>query len=204
MASCHIKLKNFPQAKISAGLCQHFMTKHNISDEEYLKKIAKHLQTVAANLQEAAKKTKTNEEEFHGRTLKRSDKFPSGSTKMQVNYTPDSGRFVYAENEIESGEIILEEEPFAKALLINRLESYCLHCFAKLRVAVACETCSNVAFCSKSCRQKADKYHRFECRVFSLLIGSGMSVLPHLALRMVTQSTPDELLSVIVVVNSSI
>lgn len=61
---------------------------------------------------------------------------------------------------------------------------------------VACPDCCGVAFCSVACRDKAcTTYHRFECQYLDLMIGSGMSILCHVALRMVTQAgTPEKVL----------
>lgn len=45
-----------------------------------------------------------------------------------------------------------------------------------------------MAFCKPECRDIAlSTYHRFECKFLNLLIGSGMSILAHTALRMITQ-----------------
>lgn len=53
---------------------------------------------------------------------------------------------------------------------------------------VGCPNCSALAFCSVPCRDTAlSTYHRHECRILDLLIGSGMSVLCHAALRLITQ-----------------
>lgn len=60
----------------------------------------------------------------------------------------------------------------------------------RLVAPVPCEACSGVAFCGRACREAAG-YHRFECRHMGLLLGSGMSVLCHLALRAVTQRNLD-------------
>lgn len=59
----------------------------------------------------------------------------------------------------------------------------------RLLAPVGCPECSGVAFCSVSCKDQAiSSYHCYECHYMDLLVGSGMSILCHLALRMVTQS----------------
>ncbi|XP_043506259.1 SET and MYND domain-containing protein 4-like isoform X2 [Frieseomelitta varia] len=56
---------------------------------------------------------------------------------------------------------------------------------------VGCPDCSSVAFCGRRCRDVAvASYHKYECKILALLIGSGMSVLSMLALRMTTQAGP--------------
>lgn len=60
--------------------------------------------------------------------------------------------------------------------------------FSRLVAPVGCHICSNVAFCTVSCRDEAlNTYHKYECKIMELLLGSGVSVLCHLALRMITQ-----------------
>lgn len=50
-----------------------------------------------------------------------------------------------------------------------------------------------MAFCSPECRDRACAgYHRFECQYLDLMIGSGMSILCHLAFRLVTQGGSPE------------
>lgn len=57
-----------------------------------------------------------------------------------------------------------------------------------------CSNCSGVAFCSLECKNIAcSTYHKFECQFMDLLIGSGMSILCFLALRIITQSMTPEL-----------
>lgn len=61
-------------------------------------------------------------------------------------------------------------------------------CYLRLKCGVPCPTCSGVAFCSSACQTKSLTYHVWECPFMELMIGSGMSVVSHLSLRMVTQS----------------
>lgn len=47
-----------------------------------------------------------------------------------------------------------------------------------------------MAFCKSECRDAAiSSYHKFECKYLDILIGSGMSILSHTALRMITQNS---------------
>ncbi|KAI8431280.1 hypothetical protein MSG28_001305 [Choristoneura fumiferana] len=75
--------------------------------------------------------------------------------------------------------------------LRGRRGTHCLHCFTRLSRCSAeaplwCAGCAGAAFCSARCRRRA-AYHRHECAFQELFIGSGMSILSHIALRMVTQ-----------------
>nr|CAH7752679.1 unnamed protein product [Callosobruchus chinensis] len=119
------------------------------------------------------------------------------SNKIRVEERPSMGRFVVAEDSIKTGEPIVVEPPYAACLLPEMFGTHCHHCFNRLVAPVGCPDCSNVAFCSSACRDTALKaYHRYECKYLDLLIGSGMSILSHTALRMVTQIPLDDCLRI--------
>lgn len=55
-------------------------------------------------------------------------------------------------------------------------------------MAYACPNCAGVAFCSIECQKEAcSTYHPYECKFMDMMIGSGMSILCFIALRMITQ-----------------
>merc|ERR1740128_14799 len=58
----------------------------------------------------------------------------------------------------------------------------------RLTAPVGCEKCRGVAFCSSKCLQEATStYHAVECNILDVFIGSGMSMLSFLAVRMLTR-----------------
>lgn len=55
-------------------------------------------------------------------------------------------------------------------------------------MAYGCPNCAGVAFCSIDCQKEAcSTYHAYECKFMDMMIGSGMSILCFIALRMMTQ-----------------
>ncbi|XP_034230717.1 uncharacterized protein LOC117639272 [Thrips palmi] len=112
---------------------------------------------------------------------------PAASSLLRVSRTKTAGRQMEAAKPIRTGDTLVVESPEAACLLPDKFGTHCLHCFGRLLAPVACETCSGVAFCGHACLQAAKAYHGYECRHLGLLLGSGMSVLCHLALRAVTQ-----------------
>ena len=61
--------------------------------------------------------------------------------------------------------------------------------YARLVSPVGCPECSGVAFCGRECQEVAcGTYHKAECHFLNLFIGLGMSVLCHLALRIVART----------------
>ncbi|KYM93842.1 SET and MYND domain-containing protein 4 [Cyphomyrmex costatus] len=110
------------------------------------------------------------------------------SGALEIRETTTAGKHAVATAEIHPGDILLVEPPLAGCLLPEFYGTHCQHCYARLRAPVGCPNCSCVAFCGKKCKEVAmATYHKYECKVLALLIGSGMSVLSMVALRMVTQ-----------------
>ncbi|XP_034105581.1 SET and MYND domain-containing protein 4 [Drosophila nasuta] len=104
--------------------------------------------------------------------------------------TKEKGRFVVANEGIKTGDVVLCENPVAACLLPSFFGTNCHHCFKRLRTPVACLHCSGIAFCSAQCMGEAcESYHRFECQFMDLFIGSGMSILCFIALRVFTQAS---------------
>nr|CAD7424830.1 unnamed protein product [Timema monikensis] len=111
------------------------------------------------------------------------------SRLLGVSRTEQAGRYVVAREPVATGDTLAVEPAYAACLLPDKFGSHCHHCFARLNAPVACPECSGLAFCSVRCRDEACRsYHRYECHYMDLLIGSGMSILCHVALRMVTQA----------------
>ncbi|KAH8316781.1 hypothetical protein KR074_007712 [Drosophila pseudoananassae] len=114
----------------------------------------------------------------------------SGASKVvKLVETKDKGRFVVANEGVRTGDVVLCEEPVAACLIPSYFGTNCHHCFKRLHTPVSCLHCSGVAFCSAQCMGEAcSSYHRFECEFMDLLIGSGMSILCFIALRIFTQA----------------
>ncbi|XP_018405410.1 PREDICTED: SET and MYND domain-containing protein 4-like [Cyphomyrmex costatus] len=119
------------------------------------------------------------------------------SGALEIRETTTAGKHAVATAEIHPGDILLVEPPLAGCLLPEFYGTHCQHCYARLRAPVGCPNCSCVAFCGKKCKEVAmATYHKYECKVLALLIGSGMSVLSMVALRMVTQEGPQKCLKI--------
>ncbi|KAK6639922.1 hypothetical protein RUM43_008199 [Polyplax serrata] len=118
----------------------------------------------------------------------KNDRYPSASGLLKIRQSTEVGRFAAAADTIPVGATLVVEEPHASLLVPHMLSSHCHHCFTRLVNPVPCRTCSGVAFCTVRCRDEATtNYHRYECQLLGLFLGSGMSILSHLSLRMVTQ-----------------
>uniref|UniRef100_A0A0C9Q6Y6 Smyd4_0 protein n=1 Tax=Fopius arisanus TaxID=64838 RepID=A0A0C9Q6Y6_9HYME len=114
--------------------------------------------------------------------------FPGLSRLVDIRESPDVGKHAVASGDVRVGDTLATEVPLASCLLPDYYGTHCHHCFVRLRAPMGCPHCSTVAFCGRTCRDIAlNSYHKYECKVLVLLIGSGMSILSALALRMVTQ-----------------
>ncbi|XP_057318768.1 SET and MYND domain-containing protein DDB_G0273589 [Microplitis mediator] len=113
---------------------------------------------------------------------------PGISKLVEIQETTEAGKHAVAAEDVQIGNVLACETPLASCLLPEYYGTHCHHCFVRLRAPVGCSVCSSVAFCGRNCRDEALKtYHKYECKILVLLIGSGMSILSMLALRMVTQ-----------------
>ncbi|KAK2583341.1 hypothetical protein KPH14_009340 [Odynerus spinipes] len=113
---------------------------------------------------------------------------PCASALLEIRESKAAGKEAVAAKEIYPGDCLVVEEPLAACLLPEFYGTHCQHCFSRLRAPIGCPECSTVAFCGRKCRDIAvTTYHRYECKILALLIGSGMSVLSMVAYRMITQ-----------------
>lgn len=110
------------------------------------------------------------------------------SSVLEIRETALEGKHAIAAGEIHPGDTLVVEPPLAGCLLPEFYGTHCQHCYARLKAPIGCPNCSCVAFCGRKCRDIAmATYHKYECKILALLIGSGMSVLSMVAFRMVTQ-----------------
>ncbi|RZF38510.1 hypothetical protein LSTR_LSTR006105 [Laodelphax striatellus] len=124
------------------------------------------------------------------------NRLPCLSSFVGLNSSKEEGRFIVAKQPLKSGDVIAVEKPFVAALIPDKYSSHCLHCFKRIIAVVPCRTCSGVGFCSEECRDLATKtYHRYECPFVDLLLGSGMSVLCYISLRIFTRAALTDFLS---------
>ncbi|XP_026667939.1 SET and MYND domain-containing protein 4-like isoform X2 [Ceratina calcarata] len=122
---------------------------------------------------------------------------PSASALLKIEETETAGKRAIAADCIDPGDRLVVEPPYAATLLPEFFGTHCHHCFDRFKAPVGCPDCSSVAFCNRKCRDTAvASYHKYECKILALLIGSGMSVLSMLALRMATQCQVDKCLKI--------
>ncbi|XP_035794036.1 SET and MYND domain-containing protein 4-like [Anopheles albimanus] len=186
VAKCYALCGEDARAEVSAKLF-HSLAGHN---DYALGRLKEDLE----DLRVLKRETPSNEEQkvlptFTGEAANSELKGASSKIKLVGSKDDSRGRYIAAAEDIAPGEPILAEPAIAACLYPKFFGSHCNACFNRLVAPVACPDCCGVAFCSVACRDRAcASYHRFECQYLDLMIGSGMSILCHLALRIVLES----------------
>ncbi|XP_044743193.1 uncharacterized protein LOC123305516 [Chrysoperla carnea] len=177
MARCYMGMGELKKAEVSYTLAEKLETDND--KKTALKKEIQEKSNIDQNLK------KPEEPKIKGGSNK---KYKNASKLIRLLETPKLGRHFVANADIETGDTLLVEEPYAACLMPEYAGSNCHNCFKRIVAPVGCPQCSGIAFCSTSCQEIACKtYHKYECKIMDFLIGSGMSVLCHLALRMITK-----------------
>ena len=97
----------------------------------------------------------------------------SASKSVAIEYGVEKGFYIKSETEIEAGELIVDEPPYASVLLGSNLQTFCYECQEKLaplkQNICYCRQCINVAYCSRECEKKSWPMHRHECKYIKFL-----------------------------------
>jgi len=212
-------MRNYHKAKVILRLAKHFAEKYDNDNAKLKQKLEKLSASIASAMQDENKKNPSQTKDTsnsQGSTssnlihrqenvnFKPGKKFPSACDKFDVKYSLGTGRFAYTKKKVDVGEEILREKPFAACLSTDKMGTFCLHCFTRLKAPISCDTCSNVAFCSRQCKKDAEPYHQYECKIMVLLMGSGMSINVFLALRIITQGSAEQFLKVFIAISESV
>lgn len=108
--------------------------------------------------------------------------------KVKFQQDTYQGRYAVANEYIETGTIIVEENAHCAVVDTNHALTNCQYCFTAVEQLIACPTCANVVFCSTICERLANKsFHKVECPIQASLYSSGASVNCLLALRIISQ-----------------
>ncbi|TRY75163.1 hypothetical protein TCAL_01669, partial [Tigriopus californicus] len=164
--------------------------------------------TEEGNIKEAAlKQIQHDQEEIKADTTRPVLQGPGANTlhppsagkeaegRIRVEFDPNLGRHVVAAADLQVGDLLLQESPYASALYPEQFGSHCQECLHPLKAFIPCRTCSGVAFCSAECAQKGEVYHRVECQFAEALRGFGCSQVARLALRMISQRKFDDVMA---------
>jgi hypothetical protein len=101
-------------------------------------------------------------------------RIPNASNAITIDYSFDQGFYLKATQNIQVGDIIVDEPPYASVLLGDYVETHCSECMILLNLfkmnIANCRCCSRVQYCSSECERTAWKnHHQYECKYFNLL-----------------------------------
>ena len=93
------------------------------------------------------------------------DHLPCMSDSLEVEYSPERGRFAVASKFIPAGSVLIVEPAVAAVCREEFSQRYCDLCYGQIQLRLLpCPGCAEVAFCSPQCREKAlAGHHRYEC-----------------------------------------
>ncbi|XP_032793835.2 SET and MYND domain-containing protein 4 [Daphnia magna] len=126
-------------------------------------------------------------------TAGRNIEHPSFSSKIRIEEDAISGRYGVADSPIRVGDVIAVDEPYASVMNPEKFATHCHHCYRPLDLGelLPCPNCTNVNFCSVTCRSEAMAgYHAIECPLLSYIEAAGISITCYLSLRMIAIHPP--------------
>lgn len=104
-----------------------------------------------------------------------------GSAKITIKREKGKGRLVVATCDLQFGDRLLVETPFAVLLDAQYYLAFCSHCLKQLDgEGMPCWSCDHALYCSKQCQTTAfDSYHAKECnRTLDLQNDLGVAYMP--------------------------
>ena len=98
------------------------------------------------------------------------------SSSMTTTVLPDFGNSVLALSDLEPNDTLLHLKPFSAVLGSSFWASHCYTCFKRVKysIIVPCFNCSQVGFCSYSCREDNIAHSDHECPNMNFLKEIGL------------------------------
>ncbi|XP_066987604.1 SET and MYND domain-containing protein 4-like isoform X1 [Macrobrachium rosenbergii] len=96
---------------------------------------------------------------------------PALSSAAKVSHWPDKGRGLIATRDIKPGEVVCLERAYAVGLGRGQLTTHCSACTRQCSNPLPCPGCTQVVFCSKSCRTRGlSEDHWLECKILASVL----------------------------------
>ncbi|KAK7078356.1 hypothetical protein SK128_023497 [Halocaridina rubra] len=95
---------------------------------------------------------------------------PCLSSACKVAYTPEKGRHILADDNINPGDIIAIEKAYCTCLYNEHRANHCANCTRECVAPIPCSECTMAVFCSLNCRKEGlSGTHLLECPVLPTL-----------------------------------
>ncbi|RXG60758.1 Histone-lysine N-methyltransferase Smyd1 [Armadillidium vulgare] len=112
------------------------------------------------------------------------------SDVVEVKINEKTNKGLYATKDIDPGDVIMVEKPYASVLYKENFETHCNNCFKRFKSPIPCDTCSQVWFCGDECLKEAKAgFHSSECKVLHLLYERSLDRMPPLVFRILLRLT---------------
>ncbi|XP_064111528.1 histone-lysine N-methyltransferase SMYD3-like [Macrobrachium nipponense] len=96
---------------------------------------------------------------------------PALSSAVEVSHWPNKGRGLIATRDIKPGEVLCLERAYAVGLGKGQLTTNCSTCTRECVNPLPCPGCTQVVFCSKSCRVRGlSEDHWLECKILTSVL----------------------------------
>lgn len=110
------------------------------------------------------------------------------SNSVSAGYSAVSSRGLYANKDIEIGDVLIVEKPFCSMVIKGLNHAFCHHCNSRVIAPVPCLSCSGVVFCDEECCGDSwSQYHKFECGILHNIWAANIG-LGGLATKMVLKA----------------
>ncbi|XP_049854136.1 SET and MYND domain-containing protein 4-like [Schistocerca gregaria] len=120
------------------------------------------------------------------KTYQESNEIVCACDAVEIKYSQDMGRYIQASKNLNPGDVIAIERPYASVLLDDAYYTHCYNCLLRCNALIPCETCSMVMFCSDKCRNEAlEKSHSVDCSILAPLTRYGIDKMGMLAVRII-------------------
>ncbi|CAJ0828605.1 13332_t:CDS:10 [Entrophospora sp. SA101] len=96
--------------------------------------------------------------------VKRNPQLIIASDKLELRTTQESGRGIYALENIKPGNLIMIDYPYIAVVDDENLAKFCSNCFSKSEKILRCASCNMNCYCSKECQRKDWIFHQQECK----------------------------------------
>ncbi|XP_063696193.1 SET and MYND domain-containing protein 4-like [Culicoides brevitarsis] len=185
-AKCYLELEKYSEALTDFQLSEFLICNHDkISDEQRItllfeiRSICKYLRRNCMNF--------VNEYPTNAKPIIDS----KNKLELQVNdsvkieYNKNEGRHAVCCNNIEAGDILLIEKPYAYVLTKAHNFTHCQYCLKRTFVQFSCDHCPDIVYCSESCKEMAT-FHHYECGILPSIWKCKSDLATHLSIRMIT------------------
>ncbi|XP_059470162.1 SET and MYND domain-containing protein 4-like [Neocloeon triangulifer] len=167
-SKCYKELKNQKAAKLSLDKATECILGLKLPEEKKEHLVESVGKEFESGLVPRAKRAAENYPAPPNVSYGKNKEAPSLSGAVCISSDEKFGRHLIAARDIQAGDFVLVEQPYAAVLAPECISTHCSHCMRRSNSLVPCDNCDWALFCSEECREIAkEQYHNEECPVAS-------------------------------------